>query len=173
MAIDHQGRSCLGTLGAACVLVTASVLSAQQPAPSEQTEIQQILKTNCQPCHNDTVRSSGLALTSRDAILAGGNRGAAIKPGNPAESLLVGAIEQSGELKMPPGRKLPPNQISSLRPWIELGAAWPAAEATASGPKGSDWWAFQPVQRVNPPPVEGAAWLRNPIEQFILTLLDQ
>src|SRR5450432_727473 len=172
MAIDHPGRFCLCTLAAASVLVTASVLPAQQPAPSEPTEIQQILKTNCQPCHNDTARSSGLALTSRDAILAGGNRGAAIQPGNPAESLLVGAIEQSGALKMPPGRKLRPNEIASLRRWIELGAAWPAAEVTASRPKGSYWWAFQPVPRVNPPPVEDAAWVRNPIDQFILARLE-
>ena len=118
------------------MLVTASVVLAQQPSPSEPTEIQQILKANCQPCHNETNKSSGLALTSRDAILAGGNRGAAVKPGNPAESLLVRAIEQSGELKMPPGRKLQPNEIASIRRWIELGVAWPKDEVTASRPKG-------------------------------------
>jgi hypothetical protein len=160
-------------LVAASALVTASVLVAQQPAPSELTGIQQILKTNCQPCHNQTTRSSGLALTARDAILAGGNRGPAIQPGNPAESLLVRAIEQSGELKMPPGRKLQPNEISSLRRWIELGAAWPKDEVAASRPKGSDWWAFQPVKRVNPPPIEGTAWVRNPIDQFILARLEK
>jgi hypothetical protein len=154
------------------------VLLAQQPTPSEPTEILQILRTNCQPCHNETTRSSGLALTTRDAILAGGNRGAAITPGNPAESLLVSAIEQSGDLKMPPGRKLQPNDISSLRRWIELGAAFPkdagrpAGEVTASRPKGSDWWAFQPVKRVNPPPIEDAAWVRNPVDQFILARLE-
>ncbi|HXB71980.1 MAG TPA: PSD1 and planctomycete cytochrome C domain-containing protein [Candidatus Acidoferrales bacterium] len=179
MAIDHHGRFCLRTLVAAAVLVTPSVLLAQPPAPIEPTAIQQILKTNCQPCHNDTTRSSGLALTGRDAILAGGNRGAAIKPGNPAESLLVRAIEQSGDLKMPPGRRLQPDQIASLRRWIELGAVWPtdkagpAGEVTASGPKGSDWWAFQPVQRVNPPSVGDAAWVRNPIDQFILARLEK
>src|SRR5437899_1837129 len=122
MAIDHHGRFCLRMLVAASVLATASVLVAQQLTPSEPIEIQQILKTNCQPCHNDTTRSSGLALTTREAILAGGNRGAAVQPGNPAESLLVRAIEQSGELKMPPGRKLQATDIASLRRWIELGA---------------------------------------------------
>jgi Protein of unknown function (DUF1553)/Protein of unknown function (DUF1549)/Planctomycete cytochrome C len=156
---------------AASVLVRAPVLLAQPPTPSGQTGIEQILKTNCQPCHNDTTKSSGLALTTRDAILAGGNRGTAVKPGNPGDSLLVRAIEQSGELKMPPGRKLQPNEIASLRRWIELGVAWPTEEMTASRPKGSDWWAFQPVRRVNPPPIEDAAWMRNPIDQFILARL--
>src|SRR5260370_23160199 len=135
--------------------------------------MQQILKPNCPPCHNDTTKSSGLALTTRDAILAGGNRGTAVKPGNPADSLLVRAIEQSGELKMPPGRKLKPNEIATLRHWIELGVAWPTDEVTASRPKGSDWWAFQPVRRVNPPSIEDAAWMRNPIDQFILSRLEK
>src|SRR5260370_27224841 len=135
--------------------------------------MQQILKPNCPPCHNDTTKSSGLALTTRDAILAGGNRGGAVKPGNRADSLLVRAIEQSGELKMPPGRKLKPDEVASLRHWIELGVAWPTDEVTASGPKGSDWWAFQPVRRVNPPSIEDAAWMRNPIDQFILARLEK
>lgn len=59
----------------------------------------------------------------RDTILSGGNRGPAIKPGSPDESLLVRAIEHSGELKMPPGRKLRPDEIAGIRRWIELGAA--------------------------------------------------
>ena len=105
--MDSHGRFCSRTLVVVFVLNTAFVLLAQQPALSEGTEIQQILKANCQPCHNDTTRSSGLALTTRDAVIAGGNRGPAIKPGSPDESLLVRAIEQSGELKMPPGRTLP------------------------------------------------------------------
>ncbi|PYT25849.1 MAG: hypothetical protein DMG57_23760 [Acidobacteria bacterium] len=154
-------------------MLVASALFAQQPAPADGTAIQQILKTNCQPCHNDTTKTSGLALTTRETILAGGNRGAAVKPGSPDESLLVRAIEQAGDLKMPLGKKLQPDEISSIRLWIELGAPWPKDEAAASRPKGSDWWAFQPVKRVNPPPVEQAAWLRNPIDHFILARLEK
>src|SRR5260370_36242348 len=131
MAIDHYGRFYLCTLVAASLLVTAPVLLAQPPTPSGQSEIQQILKTNCQPCHNDTTKSSGLALTTRDAILSGGNRGAAVKPGNPADSLLVRAIEQSGELKMPPGRKFKPDEGASLRHWTSWGQAWHPDEAHA------------------------------------------
>ena len=134
--------------GAFSALVSESALVAQQAAAPARTDVPQILKTNCQPCHNQANRSSGLALDSRDAILAGGNRGAAIKPGSPAESLLVRAVEQSGDLKMPPGRKLQPDEIAAIRRWIELGAPWPKDEATVSRPKGSDWWAFQPVTRV-------------------------
>ncbi len=160
-------------LVAASLFVGSAALFAQQPALSDGADIQQILRTNCQPCHNLTTRSSGLALTTRDAILAGGNRGAAINAGNPAESLLVRAIEQTGELKMPPGKKLQPGEIASIRRWIELGAAWPKEEALASKLKGADWWAFQPVKRVDPPPVKDAAWVRNPIDPFILARLEK
>ena len=144
-----------------------------QPSSPEPTAIQQILKVNCQPCHNEANKSSGLALTSRDAILAGGNRGASVKSGSPAESLLVRAIEQSGELKMPPGRKLQPNDIASIRSWIEQGMAWPKDAATSSKPKGADWWAFQPVKRVAPPATQDATWVRNPIDAFILARLEK
>jgi hypothetical protein len=154
-------------------LVTESLLPAQQAAPSETARVQQILKANCQPCHNEANRSSGLALTSRDTILAGGNRGVVVKPGSPGESLLVRAIEQSGDLKMPPGRKLQSDDIASIRTWIEQGLAWPKDAAVASGPKRGDWWAFQPVRRVDPPPTQDAAWVRGPIDAFILARLEK
>jgi mono/diheme cytochrome c family protein len=168
----QEGGFCRRTLMAAFSLIPACISSAQPPAASDGSEIQQILQNNCQQCHNLTTRSSGLALTARDTILAGGKRGPAIKPGNPAESLLVRAVEQTGGLKMPPGRKLRPEEIAGIRRWIELGAAWPKEEA-ASKPMGSDWWAFQTVKRMNPPDVEDRGWTRNAIDQFILARLER
>ena len=132
-----------------------------------------ILKTNCQPCHSDNLKSSGFSVATREALVAGGNRGAAVLPGNAAGSLLVSAVEQSGELKMPPGRKLPPEQITVLRDWIAGGAVWPAAKTGATKRKGADWWAFQPVRRVDPPAVTKTAWARNPIDHFVLARLEK
>ena len=83
------------------------------------------------------------------------------------------AIEQSGELKMPPGRKLQPAEIAGIRRWIESGMAWPKEEVAEARPKGSDWWAFQPVRRINPPPAGDTAWVRNPIDAFILAGLEK
>ena len=171
--MNRRDRFCLFRLLTGSVLVAVPALVAQQPAVSDGSEIQPVLKTNCQPCHNEKLRSSGLALTTKDAILTGGNRGPAIKPGHPDESLLVRAIEQSGDLKMPPGRKLQPDDIAAIRRWIARGAAWPQDDPSASRPKGSDWWAFQPVKRVNPPPVKDAAWVRNAIDQFVLARLEK
>jgi hypothetical protein len=159
-------------------LLISQTGAGAQTAPADaanffKSEIRPILASNCQVCHNDKMRSSGLALTGRDALLAGGNRGAAVKPGSPADSLLVRAVEQSGDLKMPPGRKLQPDQIEKIRHWVELGAPWADDAAAAAKPRGADHWAFQPVKRVDPPAVAGREWVRNPIDQFILARLEK
>src|SRR5437667_439024 len=102
-----------------------------------EKSVQPVLKTNCLPCHNQRNRTSGLALDSREAMLTGGNRGAAVKPGAPQESLLIRAVEQQGELKMPPAGRLKDEQIAVLRQGIEQNAAWPQDAAAQKRP-GSD-----------------------------------
>jgi hypothetical protein len=83
------------------------------------------------------------------------------------------ALEQNGALKMPPGRKLPAEQIAALRRWIERGAEWPASATLSKKPGGADHWAFQPIQHQDPPPVKAASWPRNPIDRFILARLEK
>ncbi len=155
------------------VFVAASILALSARAQDSASTVEMLLKVNCMPCHNDSTKSSGLAMTSRETILAGGNRGVAVKPGNPSESLLLRAVEQSGDLKMPPGRKLPPEQIELVRKWIADGAVWGKDAAGTSKAKGADWWAFQPVKHPEPPAVARMDWVRNPIDQFILARLEK
>jgi hypothetical protein len=155
------------------VRTICQLLLVTLPAFGQDAAVQVILKASCQPCHGETNKSSGLALTNRDAALAGGNRGAAIKPGSASESLMVSAIEQTGNLKMPPGRKLAPEQIAIIRQWIDGGAAWPKETDSVKARRGADWWAFQPVKRTDPPPVGDTAWVRNPIDRFILARLEK
>jgi hypothetical protein len=156
------------------ILVFASVpLSAQQNAGAFFTDrVQPVLKTNCLPCHNQRNRSSGLALDSRESMLTGGNRGSAVKPGAPGESLLIQAVEQKGDLKMPPTGRLKEEQVAVLRQWIEQNAAWPEETVTKKRP-GWDHWAFQPPKRSELPAVKESAWVRNPIDNFILARLER
>src|SRR5258706_13892718 len=42
----------------------------------------------CQQCHGETAQMSHLSVSSRDAILKGGDHGPAVIPGNAADSLL-------------------------------------------------------------------------------------
>src|ERR1700674_5711890 len=137
----------------ACLLIQPA-FAQPNPVNFFETSVRPVLKNNCQACHNEKTRSSGLSLASRDSVLAGGHRGVAIKDGNPADSLLVQAVEQSGDLKMPPTGKLQPEQIAAIRRWIEMGAPWPTESAAAKQPKGADLWSLKPVVRTEPPPVQ-------------------
>jgi cytochrome c553 len=154
----------------AVVSLASSVLAQDAALRLFESEVRPILKA-CQACHNEKNKSSGLALDSREGFLAGGNRGAALLAGKPAESLIYQAVEQSSALKMPPGGKLKPEQIVSIRKWIESGAPWPA-EQKISKRAGSDHWAFRPVKRPAPPAVRNPEWIRNPIDAFILARLE-
>ena len=63
---------------------------------------------------------------------------------------------------MPPeGSPLTERQIDRLRRWVADGAQW------------QTHWAFQPVMSQTPPTVADAAWVRNPIDAFILHRLEQ
>ncbi|MDQ6699298.1 MAG: PSD1 and planctomycete cytochrome C domain-containing protein, partial [Acidobacteriota bacterium] len=109
---------------------------------------------------------SGLKLTAREAILKGGSRGSALKPGSPDDSLLLQAVLHNGKLAMPPGPKLPDEEIATLRSWIEKGAQWPdrAAQDYAVQTARPKWWAFQPPR---PPQIPAIPGTGNPIDAFL------
>jgi hypothetical protein len=60
----------------------------------------------------------------RDGLIKGGVHGPTIRPGKPEASLLIHAIRQDGELKMPPGPKLPDEDIATITEWVAQGAVW-------------------------------------------------
>ena len=125
----------------------AAAAYAQPPADVEffDKEVRPLLRSSCQGCHSVNVLNSGLALDSRDALIKGGNRGPAAVPGD-AASLMLQAIRHVGALKMPPDKKLTPEQIGKLEEWVKRGL--PAtAEFAASKRRKSAHWAFQPVKR--------------------------
>ncbi len=149
------------------VLALASCLSAQTPpdaAAQFTSEVQPILRANCQPCHNDKSLVSGLSFDSRESLLRGGNRGADPK-------LILNAVRQTGDLKMPPAGKLQDAQIAIIAKWIEQGLPMPENLLKAKR-RGADHWAFQPPKKMPPPVVHNAAWVRNPIDAFILARLE-
>ncbi|MBM3753340.1 MAG: DUF1553 domain-containing protein [Acidobacteria bacterium] len=149
--------------------LTAAALYAQ--ADFFDKEIRPILRSNCQGCHSVNGLNSGLALDSKEAILKGGNRGPAAKPGD-AASLLLQAVRQDGGLKMPPKKKLEPEQIAKLEKWIADGMPAPA-DFVAAKRRTSRHWAFQPVNRPAAPAVRNSAWVRNPIDNFVLAKLEE
>src|SRR5688572_27779138 len=88
---------------------------AQEPPEDFFTgSVQPLLSASCVSCHNQKVRSSGLALDARQDVLTGGNRGPAITAGSPDSSLMIQAVEHAGDLKMPPVGKLSGQQVAIL-----------------------------------------------------------
>src|ERR1041385_4280689 len=115
--------------------ITASLLGALAPlyaqsSPAASPEffelkIRPVLAANCYSCHTGS-ELGDLRVDSREAMLKGGKRGAALKPGDPDGSLLIRAVKQTDpDLKMPMGGKLKPAEIDDLVAWVKAGAEWP------------------------------------------------
>ncbi len=126
-----------------------------------------LLQRECGTCHGKGAAMSNFVMASREGLLKGGQRGAAVLPGKAAESLLVKAVEHQGALKMPPTKALAASEIAILREWINGGVPWPS-DLKAS-PQ-SAWWSFRKPERP-PVPRSGAGWARNPIDEFVLARL--
>jgi len=146
----------------------AASVAAQAPDSTAffETEVRPVLAAKCLACHSDAARSGGLALTSRAAIVEGGNRGPSIAPGSRDGSILIEAVRQSGDLKMPPGGQLAADEIAALERWVAAGAVWPESKAASSKTPAADHWSFQPIDKPETPPV-GASGSKHPIDRFI------
>ena len=169
-------------------VVLASLLvqtgSGQQLIPGEETarpvdftsQIAPILENRCQLCHGTAQQLSGLRLDNKAAALKGGYSGPVIVPGDSGASRLIRLVSGLEEdLVMPPaGDRLASGEVDLLRAWIDQGADWPAEEALTEAPAPeSTHWAFQPISRPVPRTVRREAWVRNPIDTFVLARLER
>lgn len=138
------------------------------------SRIAPILARRCLGCHNASERKGGLDLSGSKAAMAGGESGEVIAAGKPDDSLLIERIDAD---EMPPKKPLPADERRLLREWIASGAKWGADPIdvfrfTSDNRAGYDWWSLQPVKRPTPPTVKDAAWVTNPIDNFILSSLE-
>ncbi len=94
-----------------------------------ETRIRPVLVQRCFECHGRDQAKNALRVDSREALVKGGDSGAAIVPGDASKSLLVRAIRRSDEnLQMPPKSTLSETVVADFVRWINDGAAWPAFE---------------------------------------------
>jgi hypothetical protein len=161
--------------------VAAESFSTQQIEFFEK-QVQPVLKARCLKCHGGEEKiRGGLRLSSRAALLKGGDQGPAVELKTPADSLLLQAINYDG-LEMPPRGKLPKSEIDILTKWVEQGAPWTAGgkaeeEKPHEGPPRVDdaarnYWAYRPLQVSAVPQVKNRHWVRNPIDAFLLAKLE-
>lgn len=153
-----------------------ALLLAAAPADYVR-DVKPILEKRCFACHGAKLAVHHLRLDSRAAALKGGESGApALTPGKSGESLLIRYVSGlDKEIVMPPaGPRLSAAEIDVLRRWIDEGASYgsedPAA-APATRPT-SAHWSFQPIRKPLIPQVRSSAWVRNPIDAFILAKLE-
>jgi hypothetical protein len=96
----------------------------------------------------DKTSEGGLSLTSRAAAPTGGATGPAVIPGKPAESLLIKAVNHTGDLKMPPNGKLTPKEVEKFTLRVSRGAVWPdPGDVTKTGGR---YEVLGPVFRTRP-----------------------
>lgn len=175
------------------ILISTSKICAEQTtepidpiAAAEffETSVRPLLIERCYDCHNEDVQESALRLDSLQAMIDGGDRGPAIKPGDAKNSLLIHAVNHSeAELQMPEGDKLSASEIQNLAKWINDGAIWPGQKAeqrkwndASEGPLFSEddrnFWAFRAPQLPAPPHVNDESWVQSELDRFVLAKLE-
>jgi Protein of unknown function (DUF1553)/Protein of unknown function (DUF1549)/Planctomycete cytochrome C len=169
-----------------CAASFAVAADAVQPTKEGleffEKNVRPILSDRCYECHSATKNSSkgGLILDSHDGAYKGGDEGPAVIPGNLEKSLLIKAVRYTDpEFSMPPkktGGKLPDDKIAILEEWVKMGAPMPtggAAKLTGLTGKAREHWAFQPVTKPTVPEVKNRAWVKTPIDAFVLAKLEE
>ena len=163
----------LSSVVAAALALAAAGARGAEPAGAAgpldfARDIQPILAENCYHCHGPDAaeRKGDLRLDKeKDAKADLGSGAFAIRPGKGAESEIIKRmLSADPDEKMPPPnshREVTPQQIETLKRWIDQGATW------------GEHWAFVAPKRPELPKVQNGGWLKNPIDAFILARLER
>ena len=153
--------------GAAISLEAGQSESAAGAEPVDfQREIRPILADNCFSCHgpDESTRQVRLRLDTEDGLLQERPSGQPVVRGDAASSLIIQRVSHAdARLRMPPAetnKSLTDEQIDTLQRWIDEGANW------------DRHWAFEAIERPDPPAVADAGWARSPLDRFILARLE-
>lgn len=147
-----------------------------------ESKVRPILLARCVECHGEDEQNADLRFDLNPFIASSW----VAVPGKPSESKLVHAIRyEESVAAMPPDRKLPDEEIKILTDWIESGAYWPKKVESSKTDPGmlppakridqirEQHWAFRPIEKCDPPEVANAAWVKQPLDRFLLSKLEQ
>lgn len=144
------------------LLVAGLAPSVRGQVPDFAQDVRPILARYCFKCHgpDEKTQRADLRLDQRDAAVA-----KAIVPGKPNDSELVRRIlsNDPAETMPPPATKtsLSEAQKETLRRWIAAGAPY------------REHWAFVPPLAPTIPKTPNDAWIRTPIDAFVLARLEE
>jgi mono/diheme cytochrome c family protein len=144
--------------------------------------VRPLLIAQCLDCHGGKAKKGDFDLSDRKPLIDSG-----VIDGGARASRLYALITHADEPHMPSKKpKLPAADIEIIVRWIDLGAPYdkPLLDLTTTA-KGTTrtaqsiddarkYWAFRGLESVSPPPVSvgSAAWVRTPIDRFILATLE-
>jgi mono/diheme cytochrome c family protein len=138
-----------------------SILAQAPPKVDFARDVQPLFQKRCFLCHGPQQQMSGLRLDQKESAAR------VIQPGKGSASRLIRMVSGTGSRVMPPvGPRLTSAEIAMLSAWIDEGAPWGDSAPPAVH------WSFRKIGRPEPPAVRARAWVRNPIDQFILAKLD-
>ena len=180
----------LAPLSATLLLVAGGWLSgADEPTFSPEdvkfyeSQVKPLLDDQCLKCHGGEKTKADFRVTSRGAMLRGGESGLAVNTDKPNTSLLLKMINYTDDdHQMPPKQKLPADKIAILTDWVKKGLPWTPgvidehAEAKKKPlitEETRNYWAYKKPVKSETPKVSNAAWVTNPIDAFILADLDK
>ncbi|MEX0906513.1 MAG: DUF1549 domain-containing protein [Balneolaceae bacterium] len=135
---------------------------AEQHLNEVNIGVRRIFAHSCYRCHASDDMEGGLALDNEEAVMAGGDGGPVITPGDPDDSELMRRLllPAGHEDAMPQrGRALFSDEVELIRMWIELGAHWSDEEVQT----------FREAEMAlsKPEPPQRSTEFENPIDRFV------
>lgn len=136
------------------VVLGTSTQSTQQPASAPAAparidfvrDVQPIFRQHCYGCHGPTQQMNGFRLDRRSHAMRGGTA-TMIGPGNSEGSRLYLYLKDSTfGPQMPITGPLAPEQIATIKAWIDQGAVWPDEASGEEDPAPIDPAAVRVVQ---------------------------
>ena len=177
------GCAAVGLAGSVLVRAAAEPRAASRESQAQldfARDVRPILEQYCFECHGATKSRGRLRLHAPEFIRKGGESGAIVIPGKSHDSLLIRRVlGLDGDDRMPKDADpLPEPVIAKLQAWIDQGAiiaGQPFASTSAADaetPAVEDHWAYVKPKRPSAPSVATPAWVRSPIDAFVLARLE-
>ena len=150
------------------VLLLPLTLAAQTPHVDFTRDVHPIFAARCFACHSGDKRSGGLSLSTYEDALQGGRSGAAIVPKDAKSSLMMLRVTGENAPRMPLGGALTPEEIDTLRTWIDEGAR----RAPNAAPAKARW--MPPLELTTPdvPAAVREGW-DSPVDRFLAAYMKE
>ena len=145
---------------------TVAVKAAGTTPVSFHEDLEPFLKANCASCHSADKHTSGFVVESVAALFAGGQKHGkkVIVPGDANGSAIISYLRGKISPRMPLGAPAADAaQIAKMEAWINQGAK---IDAVKLG------WPYTPPVAYAVPKVKNSAWVKNPIDAFVLAKLE-